>query len=504
MRARKIVVLGAGPSGLTAAHRCLELARERGEVIELKVLDRAPRAGGAIGTDEVDGFRIERGADGFITDKPALMALSERLGLTPRLVKTQPATHGAFVVREGRLLPIPRGFSMMAPTDLRAFLASPLLSPIGKARALAEVVLPRGNKHPDESLSSFVRRRFGDELFERLAQPLVGGVYGADPVELSLRATMPRFLDEERASRSVTLGLRQKARSKRVESGAQGARYGLFASFDRGMQVLVDGLTARLPAGALSLDTGALALRPSAEGRVTVETTRGEHEADHVILALGAGPASSLLAPLDDAPGRELASIRLGSAVLVNLGFARRVIPPMFDGYGIIVPEVERRASIAATFASRKWPGRAPEGKELIRVFLSPRFLEESEQAQLDAARNELGALLGIKDEPETVRIARYERVMPQYRVGHLELVATIERKLRRLSWLSLAGNALSGVGLPDTVRAAEQAALRAMICEPRALRRSPRVRCDAAYVSGFDTMRTKATRRVVTRRRWR
>lgn len=238
--ARRVLIVGAGPSGLAAAHRCLEVARERGEALELHLLDSSPRAGGAVGTEHVDGFAIERGADGFITDKPHLIDLARRLGIEQRLVKTLPSTHGAYVVRGGTLLPIPAGFSMMAPTRLLPFALSPLLSPAGKARALLEPLVPRG-RGDDESLASFVRRRFGAEVLERLAQPLIGGIYGADPERLSLAATMPRFVDAERRSRSVTLDLRRQARRGQA-AASQGARYGLFASFDRGMQVLVDAL----------------------------------------------------------------------------------------------------------------------------------------------------------------------------------------------------------------------------------------------------------------------
>jgi protoporphyrinogen/coproporphyrinogen III oxidase len=462
-RPRRVVVVGGGPSGLAAAFRCAELAAARGEALALRVLELSSRAGGAIGTDQVDGFRIERGADGFITDKPYLLGLSERLGLTDRLVRTLPARQGAYVVRNGELVPIPDGFSMMAPTRLRAFLASPLLSPRGKARALLELAIPRGKPGADESLSSFVSRRFGREVLERLAQPLIGGIYGADPELLSLRATMPRFLDEEQASGSVTLGLRRKARAQQGAGAARGARYGLFASFDEGMQVLLDALVARLPSGALALGARVASIEPTAAGGAVVHTEAGAEHADAVIVALGAAAAGALLAPLDAGLGRGLAGITLGSAALVNLGYARRVLPANIDGYGVVIPAAEGRASIAATFASRKWPGRAPAGADLIRVFLGPALVDRPEQAQIEAARAELRALFGVVDAPSVVRVARYERVMPHYHVGHLDRAAAIEAAVLAHPWLSLAGNSLRGVGLPDAIHAGEVAAERAM-----------------------------------------
>jgi oxygen-dependent protoporphyrinogen oxidase len=455
----KVAVIGAGPSGLAAAFRLQELARQQDRPLDLQVFEASDRPGGAIGTDEIEGFRVERGADGFITDKPALLDLARRLGIEDRLIRTNPSQQGASIVKGGRLFPIPEGFSMMAPTGIRAFLASPLLSPRGKLRAMGEVLLPRGAPRSDESLASFVRRRFGPEVLERLAQPLVGGIYGADPELLSLRATMPRFLDAERASRSVTLALRRQA--ARSSQAAHGARYGLFASFDRGMQVLVDALVSALPPGALRLGAPVEELTPTEQGaalRVGDQWTA----VDRVILALSGKASARLLAPVDAPLARRLARIDHGSCALVNLGFARRF--PWLTGYGVVVPEVEGRPSIAMTFASRKWADRAPEGSELIRVFLGEKLAEEADDGELlRVAQRELRALLGVDADPRVVVTRRYVEAMPHYHVGHLERAAAIEERAGQLPWLALAGNSLRGVGVPDAVKAGEQAASRAM-----------------------------------------
>ena len=456
----RVAVVGAGPSGLAAAFRVVELAREQGKAVDLSVLEASDRPGGAIGTDEVEGFRVERGADGFITDKPALIALARRLGIEDRLVRPEPAQQGASVVKDGQLFPIPEGFSMMAPTGIRAFLASPLLTPRGKLRAMGEVLLPRGAPRDDESLASFVRRRFGGEVLERLAQPLIGGIYGANPELLSLRATMPRFLDAEQSSRSVTLGLRRQA--ARAAQTAHGARYSLFASFDRGMQVLVDALVAALPEGALRLSSPLGGVTPDGEGGATL-LVRGQPERfDRVILALSSRAAARLLEPTDALLARRLEQIHHGSCALVNMGFDRRF--EALRGYGVVIPDAERRPSIAMTFASRKWAGRAPAGADLIRVFLGEQLSEEADDERLvQVARGELKALLGIDAAPRVTVLRRYLGAMPHYHVGHLARLATIERQAAAHPWLSIAGNSLRGVGVPDAVKAGEEAAERAM-----------------------------------------
>jgi oxygen-dependent protoporphyrinogen oxidase len=455
----KIAVVGAGPSGLAAAFRLQELARQSERPLDLALFEADDRPGGAIGTDEVEGFHVERGADGFITDKPALLDLARRLRIEDRLIRPEPAEQGASVVKGGALLPIPEGFSMMAPTGLRAFLASPLLSPLGKLRAMGEVLLPRGAPRQDESLASFVRRRFGDEVLERLAQPLVGGIYGADPELLSLRATMPRFLDAERSARSVTLALRRQA--ARAAETAHGARYSLFASFDGGMQVLVDALVGALPPGALRLGTAVEELVAEEQGAGL--RVRGQWERfDRVILALSASASARLLAPVDAALSRRLARIDHGSCALVNMGFDRRLVG--LRGYGVVVPEVEGRPSIAMTYASRKWARRAPEGCDLVRVFLGERLAEEApEEDLIRVARSELRALLGVTAEPRVTVVRRYVAAMPHYHVGHLDRAAAVEDRARLHPWLALAGNSLRGVGVPDAVKAGELAAQQAL-----------------------------------------
>ncbi|MGH7277821.1 MAG: protoporphyrinogen oxidase, partial [Candidatus Rokuibacteriota bacterium] len=247
----KLVVVGGGISGLAAAHHALELARERGRDLELTLLEARDRLGGNIQTEHAGGFLVEGGPDSFLSEKPWALALCRRLGVEDRLVRTDDRFRTTLVWQGGRLHALPEGFQLLAPTSLRPFLASRLFTWRGKLRMALDLVLPRGGGD-DESLGAFVRRRLGREALERVAQPLVAGIYTADPEDLSVAATMPRFLEVERRDRSLILGL-WRAASRAPQAGTSGARWSLFVTFRDGMQELTDTLAARLPAEAVRL-----------------------------------------------------------------------------------------------------------------------------------------------------------------------------------------------------------------------------------------------------------
>ncbi len=454
----RIVIVGGGLAGLSLAHRIGELAPAH----EVVILEASGRAGGNLGTIERDGFVIETGPDSILREKRAAVELAERLGIADRVVSTNDAHRGAYVVCRGRLERVPEGFSLMAPTRFDAWMKTPVVSMPGKLRAALEVAVPP-RREGEESLASFVRRRFGVELLERLAQPLVGGVYGGDPERLSLMATMPRFVEHERRHGSVVRGMREGQR-RAAEQRASGARYGLFFAFDRGMQVLVDALAER--AGErLRLSQPARAIEARPRGW-TVTTEGGERiDADQLVLAGGAWTAARLLEPHHRKLGDALLAIPHGSAATVTFAWMREEVPHPMDAFGFVVPLVERRDVLAGTFASVKWPGRAPEGEVLIRAFIggpNERDLKERDDASLiRSARRELRALMGIEAEPRFSLVTRYLDAMPQYQVGHLARVDAIEAMERELPRFALAGNAFRGVGIPDTIAYAEAIAER-------------------------------------------
>jgi len=458
----KVIVIGGGISGLAAAHRVTEIDADA----DVTLLEASSRIGGLIHTELVDGFVIERGAESIISDKPWAIGLARRLGLEDEIVSTVAERRGAYVVARRRLERIPAGFSLLAPMRAWPFLRSPILTWRGKARAALDLVLPRGHVD-DESLADFVTRRFGAELLDRLAQPLVSGIYGAPAEKLSLEATMPRFVEMEREARSVTLALRR--RQKRAARGgegrgaeeASGARYGLFISFRQGNQMLVDALGAALgPRVRLRTKVERLA---TGDGRFRVGTADEELEADAVIVALPAHRAAALLGEAAAEVASALEAIPYGSAATVTFAYRREQIAHPLDAYGFVVPAIEQKAVLASTWLSRKWPGRAPSGMELIRVFLggtgrpdAPRW---DDDALVAAAREELEELIGASGEPSLVRIDRHLDAMPHYYVGHARRVADIRERVASRPGLYLAGNAYEGVGIPDSVRVGEAAA---------------------------------------------
>jgi oxygen-dependent protoporphyrinogen oxidase len=470
----RVVIAGAGIAGLACAHRFLAVARERSVPLDLTVLDAADRAGGVIVTERIDGCLVEGGPDCFVSDRPWGIELCRRAGMADEIIGTGLQHRRSFILRSGRLLPIPEGYQLLAPSRILPFAATRILGVAGKLRAACDLVLPRGPAVEDESLASFVRRRFGRETLERLAQPLLAGIYNADPESLSLRATMPRFLELERLHRSVILGLmRARRRAPAAErTGVSGARYSLFVTIRSGLQSLTDRLAATLPPGALRLGEKVARLDPGdriaegghaggAAGRWRVTICRGESlAADAVVLAMPACAAALLVRPFDPDLGGLLAEVPYGGAATVSLAYRRADVPHPLDGFGFVVPRCEGRRLVACSFSHVKFPNRAPEGIVLLRAFLDGRTAGESGAQELERiVRDELRDILGITAPPRFARSFVYPRSMAQYEVGHLAKVAAIEAGVARHAGFALAGNSLRGVGLPDCARSGEAAA---------------------------------------------
>ena len=461
----KLVVVGGGITGLAAAHRAVELARQRSLALDLTLIEARDRLGGTIATERMGGFLVEAGPDSFLSEKPWALALCKRLGVEDRLTRTDDRFRKVYVWHAGRLHPLPDGFQLLGPTRLAPFLRSPLFSWPGKLRMALDLVLPRGGAD-DESLGAFVRRRLGREALERVAQPLVAGIYTADPDDLSLAATLPRFLELEKRERSILLALWRAARTA-PQPGTSGARWSLFVTFKEGMEELVATLAARLPVGAALVKHPVTGVERRGEAwRVDIDAS-GPMAADRVILATETHVAARLLRYVDPSLATLLGEIPYASSATISLGYRHADVPHALDGFGFVVPRVEGRALLACTFSSVKYPGRAPAGHVLLRCFvggaLDERILELDDASLARRARDELGQALGIKAEPVLTRLFRWPAAMPQYHVGHLARVETIERRLAGLPGLRLAGGAYRGVGIADCIRAGEDAAERAL-----------------------------------------
>jgi oxygen-dependent protoporphyrinogen oxidase len=448
-----IIIIGGGISGLAAAHRLSE------QQVRVTLLEASPRLGGTIQTEHRDGFLLERGPDSFISEKPQALELAKRLGLESRLVQTNEQFRRSFIVRDGRLRAVPEGFQLLAPSRLWPFITSDIFSVAGKARMAADLLLPRKSTNGDESLASFVRRRLGTEALERMAQPMVGGIYTADPETLSLRATLPRFLEMEREHRSLILAMLRQGRAQKV--GTSGARYSLFLTFDQGMQVLVDALAQQVKAD-IRLNTRVVRLKHDGSGW-TITTSKGVINADAICVALPAYLAASLLDNVNERLADKLRQIKYASTATINFAYRRAAITHPLNGFGFVVPFVEKRSLIACTFSSVKFSGRAPEGHVLLRAFaggaLQPEIFALDEGEMRMRVESDLRELLGITEEPLFVEVAKWKDSMPQYEVGHLEQVNAIEKLVGEIPGLTLAGNAYRGAGIPDCIRSGERAA---------------------------------------------
>ncbi|MBT5873277.1 MAG: protoporphyrinogen oxidase [Candidatus Latescibacteria bacterium] len=462
-------MIGAGITGLSAAHRLQEL-QDFPAQIDLKILEASERPGGTIETVERDGFLVEKGPDSFLSSKPWLLNLCKRLKIIDRVVQTNSDNRRSFVVYQGALHPLPEGFLMMAPTRLRPFITSSLFSWAGKLRMGLDLVLPRAEPSDDESVASFVRRRLGREALERVVQPLIGGIYTGDPENLSLRATMPRFLEMEEKHGSVIRAMwreqRQAAyRAKSRGSADSGARYSMMVSFDRGMQTIVDELVRILPDQTLQLGRKATGIRRlGTEWQVT--TSAGAvHTADDVMIALPSYKAANLVKDTDPELARRLSGLSYASSAIVNFAYDRSDIPHALDGFGFVVPEIEGRNIIAGSFSSIKFPNRAPDGKVLLRAFVGGAMqahLYDMDDEEIEhLASQELLDLMGIQADPLWSIVTRWPLSMPQYLVGHMQRTEQIQTHVSRHTGLTLMGNAYAGVGLPDCVRSGEDAAER-------------------------------------------
>jgi protoporphyrinogen/coproporphyrinogen III oxidase len=466
----RIAIVGGGISGLAAAFRLTELL----PTAQIRLFEACGRVGGVLQTAHDGGFLIEQSADNFITNVPWGIDLCRRLGLESELLETDEFKRQAFVVHRGKLVPVPAGFLLMRPSRLGPMLQTKLLSPLGKLRLLAEFFIPARRGQRDESLASFVQRRFGRQVFQRLVQPLIGGIYTADPERLSLAATMPRFLEMEQRCGSL---LRSAWRDRRVpkdsaETNTSGARYGMFVAPRRGITSIINRLVERLPSDTIQLHSLVDRIERTTREKWTLTVVRsspGEplppenQEFDAVIVAAPAFRAAKMLQSQDAELAALLNQIPYAGTALVTLAYRRAEITHPLDGFGFVVPAVEKRQILAASFSSIKFPGRAPADQVLIRVFIGGACQEElldlPDERLRAIATTELAELLGIHSEPLHVGITRWPRSMPQYHVGHIDLIDQIESRVESLPGLALAGNAYHGVGIPNCIHSGEQAA---------------------------------------------
>ncbi|HEX5549805.1 MAG TPA: protoporphyrinogen oxidase [Nitrospira sp.] len=458
-----VVVIGGGISGLATALALMEQAEATGVALRCTVLEAGRAWGGKIVTHKIHELITEAGPDSFLSTKPAGLELVAKLGLTQELINTNETGKKAFVYSRGHLRELPEGLIAFTPGQIRPFLKSGVLSFRGVLRMGLDFVLPATRSTIDESLASFVRRRFGREAFERMMEPLMAGIYAGDAEQMSARATFPRFVELEQAHGSILRGM---LAAKSANNGAvrQAARRTMFVSLKPGLEALVTALVGRLSSQGVILRSGvpveSLRVRSHQLGRWTYDVMLQDGSAlsaDSLVLATPAFVTAELLRPLTPIAGGLLEMIPYASTATIALAYPASVVGGSIEGFGFVVPRVERRDLVAATWTSLKWPHRAPSGQLLARCYVGgagrEAILGLEDEALVERVKAELKEICGLVAKPTYVEVNRWMKAMPQYRVGHLERLEQAEVALGRYGGVVLTGAAYRGVGIPDCIR---------------------------------------------------
>ena len=468
----RIVIAGGGIAGLTAAYR-LGLARCQGAPIDEALVEAGDRVGGVIHTDHMDDCLVETGPDSFLREKPEAAALARELGLGDQLIGSNDVAHRTYMLHKGKLEPFPEGLMLMVPTRAWPVLSTPLI-PLGSKITMArEWLLGRAPGGPapggDESVHEFITRHLGRGMLDNVTEPLLAGVYGGDPAELSAHSVLARFHQMEEEYGSLTRGA--LALGRKMAGARQGS---IFVTLRAGLGSLIGALTGVIGRDRIELRKRLVSIEARSGCR---QETRDDvphryrlvfqdgssREADSVILALPAWASAEVLAGLDRRLSGELANIPYNSALTVAVAYNGRVRARLPRGFGFLVPRAERRSLLACTFVHAKFEDRAPANRALLRCFLGgsrqPEILEASDDQILHVVRSELRSILGLTDDPLFCRIYRWPRAMAQYTVGHGERLRAITGRVREHPGLYLAGNAYSGIGISDVIRTAETAA---------------------------------------------
>ncbi len=455
---KRIAIIGGGISGLSAAF-ALEEPRRAGAPLEYVLFESSPRLGGVLVTERVDGCLVEAGPDSFLTEKPWAADLCRQVGVGDQLIGSNDADRKTHILVQGRLVAIPDGLMFMVPTKLLPAVFSPLFSLGTKLRIAGEWFHPPHKADGDETVASLLERHYGAEMVDRLADPLLSGVYGGEASQLSVRAVLPRFTEMEASHGS--LGRAMLAARKKMVQATDGPARPLFTSLKDGMQQMVDAVLAHLSPAALRLDTPVQSVQPQDAGWL-VSAGYGSDYFDAVIAATPAQNSATLLHTTSADLAAELRGINYSSSITVTLGFGRNVRSSLPPGFGFLVPRSEGKRMLAATFVHNKFLHRAPEDRALVRCFLGgardEQILKLSDDEILHVVREELRQIVSLTAEPLFARVYRWKGAMAQYGVGHLERIQSIERQCERLPGLALAGNGYHGIGVPDCVRSGMEA----------------------------------------------
>jgi protoporphyrinogen/coproporphyrinogen III oxidase len=464
---KRIAIIGGGISGLAAAFELEELRRNAGALVEYVLYEASPRLGGVLATEHLDGCVVEAGPDSFLTEKPWAIDLCRALGLDDELIGSNDASRKTYILTRGRLIEMPDGLMFMVPTKIIPTLLSPLFSWKAKLRMARELFHPR-NFGPDESVACFVERHYGSEMVDRLADPLLSGIYGGEAANLSLRAVLPRFHDMEDSHGSLGRAMiaARKIATRKKNAASKEPAPALFTSLKNGMQHLAETVVSRLT-GTLITSVCVQSIQPESGGWLVSAGLQSDRF-DAVILALPAPAAAQVLGIGSPELSAELAGIQYTSSITVGLGYGREVRQSLPPGFGFLVPRSEGKRLLATTFVHNKFPHRAPEDRALLRCFFAGANAENiwplADEQIIGIARHELQQILGPqilgpRAEALFARVYKWKSAMAQYNVGHLDRLDRVEHLRQKLPGLALAGNGYRGIGIPDCIRSGREAA---------------------------------------------
>lgn len=454
---RRVAIVGAGISGLSAAYT---LKKAGWEPI---LFDARPRAGGVLETTCIDDCLVEGGPDSYLAQKPWATSLIRELGMAGDLIGSNDEKRKTYIVRNGRLVPMPDGLLMMVPTKVMPMIGTRLLSWPTKLRMGIELFrgAPAEPRDGDVSVADFFRDHYTQEAVDYLAEPLLAGVYGGDPERMSATSVLGRFVNLEREYGSLSRGVLAEKRKRAANASGNPAPGSLFRTLRKGLGTLAEQLVSAIGARHFHLGERIETLERR-EGGFRLRTRAGECDAAQVILATPAYGAAALLRTLDSTAAGLLDQIRYHSSATVALRYKMSQLPRPPVGFGFLVPQRERRTMVAATYVQNKFSDRVPAGSALFRCFVGNASEEDTrlrdDGALVEAVLADLRWLTGLTAEPEAVRVFRWPRAMAQYEVGHGKKIQEIRERVSTLPGVHLAGNAYEGIGIPDCVRTGQLA----------------------------------------------
>jgi len=453
MKNKKVVVIGGGITGMTAAYFLQKEIKEKSLPLEVKLIESSNRLGGVIQTIRKDGFIIEKGPDSIVVTKKSGLKLIEEIGLKEQVIYN--IAGKSYIYARGKLHTMPEGSYMGIPTKVTPFAVSSLFSPLGKMRAAGDFILPKGKPQIDQSLGLFFRRRLGDEVVENLIEPLLSGIYSGDIDDLSLMALFPNFYEMEQKHRSLVLGLKHTVPKRKKPVKKQGSRKGMFISLKNGLETLIEELEKQIDKKTIQKETSVVKIVKGPSGYELTLADGKIEKADIVVITTGHHLAQQMLK--DYSFMDIFKTMPANSLATVSMAFPKSKIQDDIEGSGFIVSRNSDFRITACTWTHKKWPGTTPDGKVLLRTYVGrtddQKAVNLSDEEIIKIALNDLNKTMNITEKPEFTIVSRYKNMMPQYNVGHLQMMEGVKQSLAsELPGVFLAGGSFEGLGIPGCI----------------------------------------------------